>query len=262
MSSRDIGEGHERLHYQRDIEAVVERLRPGPFVLLAASSGVDLAVDYALAHPENVSALLLGTSGLSKVNEAMFEMLPAADFDVFLRSIVPRTHSREEAEQMVELMKQALDQRNYLLRRRVLYGPGEIEGALARLQTPPLVMHARDYALTPVEEGMKIAQSSGGRLVLLEGADPWGDPEQGLRAIAEFLAERMPHDAPPSGLNLSGREIEVLRLVAQGKSNQQIADELVISLNTVRRHVSNVFDKTGVANRAQAVIYARDHGLA
>jgi DNA-binding NarL/FixJ family response regulator len=56
--------------------------------------------------------------------------------------------------------------------------------------------------------------------------------------------------------------MEVLRLLAAGRSNQQIADELVISLNTVRRHVSNVFDKTGAANRAQATAYAKDHGIA
>jgi DNA-binding CsgD family transcriptional regulator len=61
---------------------------------------------------------------------------------------------------------------------------------------------------------------------------------------------------------LSQREVEVLRLLAAGRSNQQIADELVISLNTVRRHVSNVFDKTGVANRTEASVYARDHGIA
>ena len=189
MSSRDVGEGHSRAHYQRDIEAVLQRLEPGPFLLLAASSGVDLAVDYALAHPENVTALLLGTSGTSKVHTPMFEMLPASDFEVFLQSIIPRTRSRDEAGKMVELMKQASDQRNYFLRRRVLYAPGKIEEALARLQTPTLVMHARDYALTPVEEGMKIAQHSGGRLVLIDGADPWGDAAQGIRAIEAFLAK-------------------------------------------------------------------------
>jgi len=53
----------------------------------------------------------------------------------------------------------------------------------------------------------------------------------------------------------------VLRLVAAGSSNQQIADELVISLNTVRRHVSNVFDKIGVANRTQATAYALRNSL-
>jgi NarL family two-component system response regulator LiaR len=60
---------------------------------------------------------------------------------------------------------------------------------------------------------------------------------------------------------LSSREVEVLRLLAAGRSNQQIADELVISLNTVRRHVSNIFDKTGVANRVEAAQYATRNGL-
>ncbi len=62
--------------------------------------------------------------------------------------------------------------------------------------------------------------------------------------------------------SLSEREVEVLRLVASGRTNQQIADELFISLNTVARHVSNVFDKTGAANRADAASYAMRNGLA
>jgi DNA-binding CsgD family transcriptional regulator len=66
--------------------------------------------------------------------------------------------------------------------------------------------------------------------------------------------------AYPGGL--SSREVEVLRLLAAGRSNQQIANELVISLNTVRRHVSNIFDKTGAANRVEAATFARDHGIA
>jgi len=63
----------------------------------------------------------------------------------------------------------------------------------------------------------------------------------------------------PGGL--TKREIEVLRLIAGGRSNQEIADELVISINTVLRHVSNIFDKTGVANRAEAAAYATRQGL-
>jgi NarL family two-component system response regulator LiaR len=55
--------------------------------------------------------------------------------------------------------------------------------------------------------------------------------------------------------------VEVLRLVAAGKSNQQIADELMISLNTVIRHVSHIFAKTGAANRTEAAGYATRHGL-
>jgi LuxR family maltose regulon positive regulatory protein len=60
---------------------------------------------------------------------------------------------------------------------------------------------------------------------------------------------------------LSARELEVLALVADGRSNQAIASELVISLDTVKRHVSHVLDKLGAANRTQAVSRARDLGL-
>ena len=60
---------------------------------------------------------------------------------------------------------------------------------------------------------------------------------------------------------LSARELEVLMLMADGRSNQAIASELVISLDTVKRHVSHVLDKLGAANRTQAVSRARDLGL-
>jgi DNA-binding NarL/FixJ family response regulator len=58
----------------------------------------------------------------------------------------------------------------------------------------------------------------------------------------------------PAGL--SEREVEVLRLIASGKSNSQIASELFISLNTVVRHVSNILTKTGLNNRTEAASYA------
>ena len=60
---------------------------------------------------------------------------------------------------------------------------------------------------------------------------------------------------------LSEREVQVLRLVSAGKTNQQIADELIISVNTVIRHVSNIIGKTGAANRTEAATYASKHGL-
>jgi ATP/maltotriose-dependent transcriptional regulator MalT len=60
---------------------------------------------------------------------------------------------------------------------------------------------------------------------------------------------------------LSARELEVLGLLAAGKPNQAIADELVITLDTVKSHVSHIFGKLGVANRTQAVTRARELGL-
>jgi DNA-binding NarL/FixJ family response regulator len=60
---------------------------------------------------------------------------------------------------------------------------------------------------------------------------------------------------------LTGREVEVLRLLAAGKSNQQIADELVVTLATVKKHVGHILGKLAAANRAQAVARARVLGL-
>jgi DNA-binding NarL/FixJ family response regulator len=66
----------------------------------------------------------------------------------------------------------------------------------------------------------------------------------------------------PDGL--TKREVEVLRLIAAGKSNQEIAWELVLSLRTVERHIANIYQKigaTGRTARATATAYALKHGL-
>jgi LuxR family transcriptional regulator, maltose regulon positive regulatory protein len=71
-------------------------------------------------------------------------------------------------------------------------------------------------------------------------------------------------DAPAAlGLveSLSRRELEVLRLLAAGKPNQQIADELVVALNTVKRHVTHILEKLGASNRTEATVRARRLGL-
>ena len=61
---------------------------------------------------------------------------------------------------------------------------------------------------------------------------------------------------------LTGREAQVLQLVAAGKTNRQIAEELVISEKTVARHISNIFGKISVSSRSAATGYAYEHGLA
>ncbi|MBE0611676.1 MAG: response regulator transcription factor, partial [Dehalococcoidia bacterium] len=61
---------------------------------------------------------------------------------------------------------------------------------------------------------------------------------------------------------LSAREVEVLRLIAAGRTNAEIADELFISPHTVGRHVSNIFAKLDIANRADAAVWAVRNGLA
>lgn len=67
-------------------------------------------------------------------------------------------------------------------------------------------------------------------------------------------------DVPPS-VDLTPREAEVLTLIARGKSNTEIAEELFVSAATVKTHINNLFAKIGVRDRSQAVRYALRHGL-
>ncbi len=72
---------------------------------------------------------------------------------------------------------------------------------------------------------------------------------------------RAPKQAAQPHEELTEREMEVLRLIAAGKSNQDVADELFIGVKTVKFHVTNILAKLGVEDRTQAAIYAYKHGL-
>ena len=74
-------------------------------------------------------------------------------------------------------------------------------------------------------------------------------------------ARAQPVSAPVYPGGLTEREVEVLRLIAIGKTNVEIAEELVIAEGTARRHVANIYEKIGSANRAEAATYANQHGL-
>jgi DNA-binding NarL/FixJ family response regulator len=81
-----------------------------------------------------------------------------------------------------------------------------------------------------------------------------------LVAAAGPVPDAVPSRPLPDGL--TAREAEVLALIATGRTNAQIATALVVSPSTVKTHINNVFAKTGVTDRAQAVHYAYRHGLA
>ncbi len=104
----------------------------------------------------------------------------------------------------------------------------------------------------------------------IQGPTPYLDA-----LLAAFSSERVMHHSHPPGSILPGgrlleqalidplseRELDVLQLIAQGDSNQEIADRLVIAVVTVKRHVTHIFEKLGVNNRVQAVARARTLGL-
>lgn len=68
--------------------------------------------------------------------------------------------------------------------------------------------------------------------------------------------------SPEQPDDLTAREVEVLKLIAEGRSNAEIAEALVVSAATVKTHVNRIFYKTGARDRAQAVRYAYEHGMA
>jgi len=84
-----------------------------------------------------------------------------------------------------------------------------------------------------------------------------------LKLIKAFGETAAPQDGGTDALiePLTPRETEVLVLIAAGDSNQEIADKLVITIRTVKKHTSNIFGKLNVSSRTQAVAYARQIGL-
>jgi DNA-binding NarL/FixJ family response regulator len=85
-----------------------------------------------------------------------------------------------------------------------------------------------------------------------------GQVQLSPQAAARLVREVRAPDNPES---LTERETDVLRLLAQGKANKEIARELFIGENTVKTHVSNILVKLGVQSRTQAALYARQIGL-
>jgi DNA-binding CsgD family transcriptional regulator len=106
---------------------------------------------------------------------------------------------------------------------------------------------ARDQIEAPLAEARAIFASLGAHTAL---------------ALADTLAPRRLPESPTSNpAGLSVRETEVLVLLSTGASNQEIADELVLSVRTVERHVNNLYRKVGARGRADATAYAARHGL-
>ena len=125
------------------------------------------------------------------------------------------------------------------------------------------------------DDSVFAAMRAGARGYVLKGADQ-DEMLRTIRAVArgealfganiaarlvEFFASTKPGLSPDLFPELTNRERQVLELVAQGKNNNTIAGELYISLKTVRNHVSNIFSKMQVADRAEAIIKARDAGM-
>lgn len=85
-------------------------------------------------------------------------------------------------------------------------------------------------------------------------------PEVTQKLLTRFISKGEPEKQKPGDL-LTEREVEVLKALAKGYSNQQIAEELYISQRTVQNHLHNIYNKLGINGRTEAVIYALQEGI-
>ena len=148
----------------------------------------------------------------------------------------------------------------------------------ARVTAPALYLHAVDDELVSLATAQALVRRMPNCKLMIvpghSGIDVWRD-RMAVQEIARFLGAgfgtesevlgaqrkaRRRRDNLPAGL--TEREAEVLRVLAAGETNQQIADALFISLNTVSYHLRNIFAKTSAANRTEAARFAHHHGLA
>jgi len=125
------------------------------------------------------------------------------------------------------------------------------------------------------DDSVFAAMRAGARGYILKGAEG-EETLRAIRAVAngeaifspavaervmQFFAQSPSTEPEPAFPELTPREYEVLALLAQGLTNSAIAEQLVLSPKTVRNHVSNIFSKLQVADRAEAIIRAREAGL-
>ena len=130
---------------------------------------------------------------------------------------------------------------------------------------PELAWSCCDYAdamLDPAESSRQTTWESRQKAICLLDESLTISSELGMRPLMERVTERLdriqdrPSTAPAYPDGLTQREVEVLRLIATGKTNREIGEELYISVSTASTHVRNILNKANVANRTEATAYA------
>jgi pimeloyl-ACP methyl ester carboxylesterase/DNA-binding CsgD family transcriptional regulator len=255
----------------RQLETVLDALGGEPATIFACSCAGLATARFASAAPNRVSRLVF-FGGYASRND-----IP----DATRRSIVDFARVNWQlATQMLAglfLPRGSGDEISALSRYQLRSADAEVAAAfleldltadarpfLPQLTMPALVLHRRGDRTVPIGRGRELAALlPNARFVALAGDShmPWLDDQRELqRALAGFLRDESPVESNGDS-PLSRRETEVLRLVAAGLTNRDIASSLVLSEHTVHRHVANILRKLSQSSRAGAAAHATRAGM-
>lgn len=261
----------------RDLEAVVHASHIQNFTLLGAASGGSRAIQYATLHPDQVAALIL-YEAFPRVTEIFprellesFSLLARANWRNATRSlsdVATRTRDEDEQRQWMELTFNSVS--GEIMARIVeTHLDVDVSGLLASVACPTLVCHSRNDLQWPFALGQRLAEGiPNSLLVPLEGdsGGAFTDPNAAIDAMEAFLSEQQPPSLRQAGSGIEGRpltprETEILQMIATGMTSKEISQKLDLSVRTVGRHITNIYDKIGARGRADATSYAHRQGL-
>jgi pimeloyl-ACP methyl ester carboxylesterase/DNA-binding CsgD family transcriptional regulator len=272
--------------WARDFATVVDAAGFDTFPLLGICQGGAIAIDYAARHPERVSHLLLygayargnfrrperpREAPAAKLFIDMARLAWGTDDPEFMQvwaSLFQPEGGPEHVRTWTQLQCRSVSPENAAAFFETAFGT-DVQEKAQYVKCPTLVVHANRDKAVHVEEGRRVASLiPGARFVELDSPNHMLLPEEPawarfLEVAHEFLGTPGAQEGIASRLgDLTQRERQVLRGIARGLDNAEIAQALSLSEKTVRNHVTRVFDKLGVAHRYQAIVLARDAGLA
>jgi DNA-binding CsgD family transcriptional regulator/pimeloyl-ACP methyl ester carboxylesterase len=265
-----------------DLAAVIDRAALEKVSLFGQYNSIPHALAYAARHPERVERIVLfcgaarGWHAMSAQETQALLSLIEQDWNLFAESAAHRWMgwaAGESGRVMAETIRGAVSPQ---IARATLQAASaaDVTDELPKVVAATLVIHRRGVTQIPLEVSRDLAMSlPRGRLVVIEGIQPAlfvEDTDALVKLVADFICdgvEPVATDLPPAAASaavsgLSRREVEVLRLLAAGESNGEIGRRLGISVNTIERHVANIYRKIDARGRADATAYAFRQGLA